>query len=449
MMNVGILGLARSGRAAARLALARGARVYASDTGDTAELRAAAEEIRQAGGEADVGGHNVARLAQCDTIVVSPGIPPTATVLGDTRIAHVTRISELEFAFRYLDAPVLAVTGTNGKSTTTALASHLLTTAGYDAPAAGNIGTPLSEVALRNDAPDWVVVEASSFQLADIDTFAPRIGVVTNLAPDHLDRYAGVHEYYADKAHLFDNASSESTWVLNGEEADVRSLAADAPGARYVFRIRSELATGEQGGWLRDEQLMLKMGKTESRLVGTAELRILGRHNHANALAAAVASVAAGANVGAVRDGLRTFPGLPHRLEVVGERDGVLWINDSKATNVASARVAIESMTRPTVLLLGGVHKGESYVGLSDVLRRSVRLVVAYGEAADIIERELSDIVALERVDGGFSDVVRHAAARAQPGDALLLAPACASFDMFRSYEERGDTFRALARGEA
>ncbi|HEU5210462.1 MAG TPA: UDP-N-acetylmuramoyl-L-alanine--D-glutamate ligase [Longimicrobiales bacterium] len=449
MTNVGILGLARSGRAAARLALARGARVYASDSGDTAELRAAAEEIRTAGGEAQTGGHDVARLAQCDTIVVSPGIPPTATVLGDARIAHVTRMSELEFAYRYLDAPVVAITGTNGKSTTTALASHLLTTAGYDAPAAGNIGTPLSEVALRNDAPDWVVVEASSFQLADVDTFAPRIGVVTNLAPDHLDRYASVRDYYADKAHLFDNAVSESTWVLNGEEADVLSLAADAPGTRYVFRVHTPLASTERGGWLSGEQLLLNMSGTATALLGTAELRILGRHNRANALAAAIASVAAGASVDAVREGLRTFPGLPHRLEVIGERNGVLWVNDSKATNVASARVALESMTRPTVLLLGGVHKGEPYAGLGDGLRSHVRLVVAYGAAADLIERELGGVVALERVDGSFSDVVAHAAARARPGDALLLAPACASFDMFRNYEERGDAFRALARGEA
>lgn len=449
MTNVGILGLARSGRAAARLALSRGARVYASDTGDTAELRAAAEEIRSAGGEAQTGGHDVARLAQCDTIVISPGIPPTITLLSDARIAHVPRISELEYAFRHLDAPVIAVTGTNGKSTTTVLASHLLTTAGYDAPAAGNIGTPLSEVALRNEAPDWVVVEASSFQLADVDSFTPRIGVVTNLAPDHLDRYASVQDYYADKAHLFDNASSGSTWVLNGEEAHVLSLAADAPGTRYVFRVHSELAPGERGGWLSGEQLVLNTSGTATVLLNTAELRILGRHNHANALAAAIASVSAGADIDAVRDGLRTFPGLPHRLEVIGERDGVLWINDSKATNVSSARVALESMTRPTVLLLGGLHKGEPYTALTDELHAHVRLVIAYGAAADIIERELRGTVALERVHGTFDDVVRHAAARTRPGEALLLSPACASYDMFRNYEERGDAFRAHARGEA
>src|SRR5690606_12285584 len=159
---------------------------------------------------------------------------------------------------------------------TTALAAHLLTAAGYDAPAAGNIGLPLAEVALRADAPDWAVVEASSFQLADIDTFAPRIGVVTNLAPDHLDRYASVSAYYADKARLFDNATSESTWVLNGEEADVLSLAADAPGARYVFRVQSALGTNERGGWLSGERIVLRMSGTDTELLSTAELRLLG-----------------------------------------------------------------------------------------------------------------------------------------------------------------------------
>lgn len=442
---VGILGLARSGRAAAELALARGERVYVSDMGDTPELRAAADAIRAAGGDAETGSHDVAKLSACDVIVISPGIPPTATVLSDARVASVPRISELEYAYQHLDAPVLAVTGTNGKSTTTALASHLLATAGFDAPAAGNIGLPLSEVARRADTPDWAVVEASSFQLADIDTFAPRVGVLTNLAPDHLDRYPSVQAYYADKARLFDNASSESTWVLTGEQADVLSLGALAPGTHYVFRVATPLAPGEQGGCVRDEQLVLRMNDTETALVHTAELRILGRHNHANALAAAVASVAAGASTDAVAAGLCTFGGLPHRLEVVAEVDGVQWINDSKATNVASTRVALESMTRPTVLLLGGRHKGEPYTLLADQLRTHVRRVVAYGEAAPLIEQDLTGVVDVVRVEGSFDDIVRNAAANASAGDALLLSPACASYDMFRNYEERGDAFRRLA----
>ncbi|HEX7119110.1 MAG TPA: UDP-N-acetylmuramoyl-L-alanine--D-glutamate ligase [Longimicrobiales bacterium] len=447
--SIAVLGLARSGRAAAELARAVGDRVYASDGGDSPALREAAAAVRRAGGEAEVGGHSAERLAACDLVVVSPGIPPTAPILADPRVARIPRISELEFAFRHLKSPVIAVTGTNGKSTTTALASHLLRTAGLDAPAAGNIGLALSEVARRASAPDWVVVEASSFQLADIDTFAPRIGVVTNLAPDHLDRYRSVAAYYADKARLFENASDVSRWVLNGEQPEVLALAGDAPGTRYLFRVRGAPAPGELGGFVTDGgELVLRTGAGETPLVHASELRILGEHNRANALAAALAAVLAGADPDAVREGLRSFRALSHRLEPIVERDGVLWINDSKATNVESTRVALRSMTRPTVLLLGGRHKGEPYTTLLPELRSHVRAVVAYGEAAPIVVDDLSAEVPVERVDGSFEDVVARAVALARPGDAVLLSPACASFDMFRDYEDRGRRFAALARGE-
>ncbi|HEX6937773.1 MAG TPA: UDP-N-acetylmuramoyl-L-alanine--D-glutamate ligase [Longimicrobiales bacterium] len=444
-----MLGLARSGRAAAELALAVGDRVYASDGGDSPALREAAEAVRRAGGDAEVGGHSAERLATCDELVISPGIPPTAPILADPRVARLPKISELEYAFRHLRCPVIAVTGTNGKSTTTALTSHLLRAAGLDAPAAGNIGLALSEVARRAAAPDWVVVEASSFQLADIDTFAPRIGVVTNLAPDHLDRYPSVAAYYADKARLFENATDGSAWVLNGEEPEVFALAGAAPGRRYVFRVHGALAPGVEGGFVTDAgELVLRTESGETPLVHASELQILGEHNRANALAAALAAVLAGADADAVREGLRSFRALSHRLEPVVERDGVLWINDSKATNVESTRVALRSMTRPTVLLLGGRHKGEPYTTLLPELKSRVRAVVAYGEAAPIVMDDLAAEVPVERVDAPFEAVVARAAALARPGDVVLLSPACASFDMFRDYEDRGRRFAALARGE-
>jgi UDP-N-acetylmuramoylalanine--D-glutamate ligase len=442
---IGILGLGRSGRAAARLALARGNRVYASDAADNPDLRAAADAVRRADGDAEVGGHSIEKLAQCDLLVLSPGIPPTAAVLNDPRVAGLPCISELEYAYRHLDAPVIGVTGTNGKSTTTALAAHLLQAAEFDAPAAGNIGYALSEVALREDPPDWVVVEASSFQLAGTSTFAPRIGVVTNLSADHLDRYTSIDAYYADKARLFQNATASSVWVLNGEDDAVRALPGQAAGARRWFRTETPLAAGESGGYVRDQRLMLREEERDEPLLDTRELRIMGRHNHANALAAALAAVAAGADRDAVRAGLRSFGGLEHRLERVVERDGVLWINDSKATNVGSTLVALQSMTRRTVLLLGGKHKGESYRALLPELRRAARVVIVYGAAADLIATDLGGEVAVERVTGSFERVIERAAALAQPGDAVLLSPACSSFDMFRNYEERGQRFKQLA----
>ena len=447
--RVGVLGLARSGRAAAELALEAGDSVYATDAGDSPELREAAEAVRRAGGEVELGGHSVERLAACDLLVVSPGIPPTAAILGEPRVARVHSVSELEFAFRHLKSPVIAVTGTNGKTTTTALVAHLFETAGVDAPAAGNIGLALSEVARRPASPEWVVVEASSFQLAGVETFAPRIGVVTNLAPDHLDRYPSVEAYYADKARLFDNASAESIWVLNGEQRAVRELAGDAPGRRLFFRVQSEPAPGEQGGYVsREGELVLRTESGEVPLIAVSELKLLGEHNRANALAASLAVLAAGVPVEAIREGLRSFGALRHRLEPVAERDGVLWINDSKATNIESTRVALRSMTRPTVLLLGGRHKGEPYTEMLTELETHVHVVVAYGEAAERVEADLKGHVPVERVDGPFETVVARAAELARPGDVVLLSPACSSFDMFRDYEERGRRFTALARGE-
>ncbi|HSJ24372.1 MAG TPA: UDP-N-acetylmuramoyl-L-alanine--D-glutamate ligase [Longimicrobiales bacterium] len=447
-MRVGILGLARSGRSAARLAMARGHDVFASDAGSGDDVVHAAAEIRRLGGSAETGGHTAGELASCDLIVLSPGIPPTVAILRDPGVALVPRVSELEFAFRELDAPVIAVTGTNGKSTTTALTTHLLVQAGFSAVSAGNIGHALSDVVLQAEQPDWVVVEASSFQLADIDTFAPRIGVLTNLSPDHLDRYPSVAAYYADKARMFENATATSIWVLNAEDAAVMMMPGEADGRRRVFRVSTLPDGAEEGGWIDDAgDLRLRVDGTETRLLNRTELRVLGEHNRANALAAAVAARSAGAATAAIADGLRTFGGLEHRLEVVADAGDVLWINDSKATNVTSTGVALRSLDRPVVLLLGGRHKGEAYTSLASAGR--IRGVIAYGEAAPRIVADLEGLVPVEHVAGSFEDVVARAAAAARAGDAVLLSPACASFDMFRDYEDRGRAFRALAVGHA
>jgi UDP-N-acetylmuramoylalanine--D-glutamate ligase len=445
-MRVGILGLARSGRSAARLARERGHDVFASDAGAGAAIDTAAAELRTLGAVVETGGHTAAQLGACDLIVISPGIPPTAAILAHDAVARVPRVSELEFAFRELGAPVIAVTGTNGKSTTTAWTTHLLTTAGFDAVAAGNIGVALSEVALRARQPDWVVVEASSFQLADIDRFAPRIGVLTNLSPDHLDRYPTVEAYYADKARMFENATPTSIWVLNAEDAAAMKMPGEADGRRRVFRVNTRIAADEEGGWIDAAgDLRLRVSGSDTRLVGQGELRVLGEHNRANALASAVAAFSAGAAPDAIAEGLRTFGGLEHRLEVVADAAGVLWINDSKATNVGSTEVALRSIDRPIVLLLGGRHKGEPYDRLLGAMRGRVRRVIAFGEAEQRIADELASQVRVDRVAGAFDAVVAHAARSAQPGDAILLSPACASFDMFRDYEHRGRVFRELA----
>jgi UDP-N-acetylmuramoylalanine--D-glutamate ligase len=448
--TIGVLGLARSGLAAARLALARGARVYASDGADNPQTRRAADQVAAMGGLAEVGRHDLGKLARCDKIVLSPGIPPTAAVLRAPEIAHVPVIPEIEFAFGLLECPVIAITGTNGKTTVTSLIGHLLREHGEDAAVGGNIGTALSELVMREPQPRVAVVETSSFQLGGIREFNPRIGVLTNLAPDHLDWYSSVDSYYADKAHLFRNATGESRWVLNGEDEKARHLPGDAPGTRYYFRVQSPLPADERGGWLaEDGWLVLRLDDgREERILPADRLRILGPHNVANALAASIAARLAGASPESIARGLQSFEAPPHRLEPVGEVDGVLWINDSKATNVASTQVALKSMTRPTVLLLGGRHKGEPYTELLPVMGR-VRAVLAFGEAAPIIEGDLAGKAPVERVHGGFDDVVRRARELARPGDAVLLSPACSSFDLFVNYEERGKRFAQLARAGA
>jgi UDP-N-acetylmuramoylalanine--D-glutamate ligase len=449
--RIGVLGLARSGLAAARLALRRGAEVYASDMGDAPATREAADEVRRLGGEADVGRHDVEKLASCDRIVLSPGIPPPAAVLREAALAGILVVPEIDLAFAQLRAPVIGVTGTNGKTTVAALMAHLLQAAGRDAVAGGNIGTALSEVALREPQPEVVVVEVSSFQLGMARDFAPAVGVLTNLAPDHLDWYPDVESYYADKARLFQNATADSQWVLNGEDERARGLVGDAPGQRFHFRVASPPAPGERGGYLADDgRLMLRLdGSTAEPLLRADEMQLLGPHNVANALAAAVAVALAGANPSPIAEGLRTFQAPPHRLEPVVERDGVLWINDSKATNLASTEVAVRSMSRPTILLLGGRHKGEPYTGLLPAMGGRVRCVVAFGEAGEQIRAELGEEMPVALVAGGFDEVVRRAEQTARPGDAVLLSPACSSYDMFANYEERGRRFAELARGEA
>ena len=435
---VAVIGLGASGVAAARLLAREGVRVYASDAAERPQAGAAAAALRALPGvEVELGRHDLKKIAQATGVVVSPGVPPDAPSLAAARAGGVPVVSELDLGFRALPGVrCIAVTGTNGKTTTTALVAHVLRGAGLRATEAGNFGRPLCDIAVSGDRYQWLAVEASSFQLHDSPAFAPEVGVLTNLAPDHLDRYPSVEAYYADKRLLFRNARDRDLWVLNADDPAAAALADGVRGTRARFSLR-----GPADGWYDAAASRLRIGATE--LLPRAELRLMGAHNVANALAAALAVREAGVAPAAIAAGLRTFRPLPHRLEPVREAGGILWINDSKATNIASTVVAVEAMDRPFVLLLGGRHKGEPYTRLGPLLAGRCKLVVAYGEAGPIIARDLAGAVPLER-GGTFEDVVARARAAAAPGDAVLLAPACSSYDMFTNYEERGATFRTL-----
>jgi len=445
-VSVAIIGLGASGVAAARLALDKGGDVYVSDLRTEPAVAARRADLRTTGASIELGGHDLERLAGADLVVVSPGIPPDSPVLRALSDRGVGWISEPEFAVRFFSAPLIAVTGTNGKTTTTLLVAHLLQAAGLRVAVGGNVGGGLapaaSELALRKEPPDWYVLEMSSFQLADVDTFRPDIGVITNLSSDHLDRYSNLDAYYSDKARIFNRAHADSVWVLPAGDVVVQSLVAETPGTRFFF---GELEHPGTHAFVSESVLTLRTDGGRDALITTEELPLLGRHNLDNALAASITARLAGANVEGLRSGLRSMRPLPHRLEPVADLNGVLWVDDSKATNVAATRSALESLDRPVVLLVGGKDKGEDFSRLVPD-GAVVRSVIAYGAAGSRIVNEVSGS---DLVEGGLETAVRRAVAVAQSGDVVLLSPACSSFDEFEDYEERGRMFTALAQGAA
>lgn len=475
--EIAVIGLGKSGTAVATLLAREGARVYASDAGSGLGVETSASLLRPLGISVDVGRHDLDRIARATLVVASPGVPPNAPPLERARAAGLPVIGEIEVALHAIPAlRYIAVTGTNGKSTVTALTAHLLRGLGLDAVAAGNIGLPLAEVALRDRRPDWVALEVSSFQLHDTPSINPAVGLMTNLSADHLDRYTSVEGYFADKAMLFRNAHDRSKWVLNGDDEAVMRLAerrpttppggaprvepetpprkaaprADSPrtslrGDIYLVSVERR----DAAAWYdREQDVLVVLGRP---LCSRADLPLLGDHNVANALFAALAVMVADPTHetadarGRLAEALRGFQGLPHRLEVAGVYHGVQWVNDSKATNVSSTLVALRGMRQPTILLLGGRHKGEPYTRLSDELRRTVKAVIAYGEAAPTIVQDIGNVVPTEQMRRSFEDVIARARELAVAGDAVLLSPACSSYDMFKNYEERGTLFKRLA----
>jgi len=434
--EVAVVGLGRSGVAAAAWLAGRGVRVYASDTGDAPSLRSVAEWLGERYVEVGLGGHDVARIARAAAVVVSPGVPPDIPALQAARGAGIEVLAELDLGARFLPrSRFVVVTGTNGKTTTTTLVHHALVSAGRHAVAAGNIGRPLVDLIDQQPEPEWIVVEASSFQLHDAPHLVPAVGVLTNLAPDHLDRYPSVDAYYADKARLFQGATDAARWVLNADDPAVLQLAAGVAGGVKQFSVRQPA-----DAWYDRTGDVLRV--RDEVLLSRDRLQLLGDHNVANALAAALAARAAGIDTEEIAYALATCPPLPHRLQPVRELNGVRWINDSKATNVSSALAAVHAMWGPYVLLLGGRAKGESFTPIASVLDGRCRCVVTFGEARETIQRDLAGC-AVEVVDAADLDAAVDAAAhRARPGDVVLLAPACASFDAFGNYEERGARFR-------
>jgi UDP-N-acetylmuramoylalanine--D-glutamate ligase len=434
-----VVGLARSGQAAARLVAGRGEEVTGVDAGRPE----GAAGLREVGVEVVLDADGLALLEGVRTVVKSPGVPREAPVIAAARERGVDVVGELELAWRAIPNRFVAVTGTNGKTTTVELLGHIYRSAGEPVAVAGNVGTPLASLAGEVDPAATVVCEASSFQLEDSVAFAPECAVFLNLAPDHLDRHGDLDSYLAAKLRIFANQGNDDLAVYNGDEPALAGTDLGGCARRIAFCHGAgpdcEVALAE-GSIFYDGEPLLRV----------EELGLFGEHNVANAMAAAAAALAMGLGRDAVRDGLRSFAGVPHRLEQVAERDGVRYVNDSKATNVASATVGIRAFEEGVHAILGGSEKGESYAPLLDPVCERCRAVYLTGASAERLAGALAPAieagVPLYRC-ADLEEAVGRAAVAAEPGEVVLLSPACASFDAFENFEARGERFREIVGG--
>lgn len=437
--RVVVVGAARSGIAAAHLLVRRGASVTLSDI---REELADAGELEAGGIALELGGHRLATFTGADLIVLSPGVPANQPVIDAARNAGVAVIGELELASRWLTGRIVAITGTKGKSTTTTLTGRILEAAGRKVLVGGNIGHALSAQVDQSTADTIHVVEASSFQLESIETFHPWIAVLLNFSPDHLDRHSHVQEYAGAKRRIFENQTPQDWAVLNADDPAAFELANNARARRLLFSTERPL---EEGLAIEDETIVRRTATGREPLVPLTAVRLLGRHLLADVMAAAAVASLVGVEPAAMTQAVEGFTGLEHALEPVTTIGGVQFVNDSKATNIEAARRAIESFGDGLVVILGGKFKGGDFADLLEPLVARHATVVAIGEARDLIVTRFAGRLPVH-IAADMSTAVRQAFAAAAPGGTVVLAPACASFDMFRDYAERGRIFKQETR---
>jgi UDP-N-acetylmuramoylalanine--D-glutamate ligase len=436
-----VVGLGRTGEAAARFLLKRGARVVISETKTAAELGPAASAWAGRGAVLEAGGHNLSSFLAADLIIPSPGVPPLPEIAA-ARERGIPVLSEIEIAFRCLKGRLIGVTGTNGKSTTTTLLHKILKESGRRAILAGNIGTPLLSFSEKSRDDDIYVIEISSFQLEHIESFRVHLAVVLNLSQNHLDWHGSFDAYAAAKLKLVAGQGPDAVAVLNRDDAAVWGMRTAAPGAVLGFSRRRILG---RGAFVRDGWIVVRDGGPERPICPVTDIRLPGLHNRENVLAAALAASLEGVPARRIRASVRTFRGLEHRLESVLTLGGVAYVNDSKATTVEAAIRAIESFDRPVILILGGKDKGLDFTKLRRIVKARVKSIVLVGAAKEKIRAALDGAVPMAEA-GPFSEVVPLAAGAASRGDVVLLAPACTSWDMFKSFEERGRVFKRDVR---
>ncbi len=433
-----ILGAARSGIACAGLLLKNGAHVTISDNSAKPLLRKELAQLQSKGILVQTGGHPLSLLSGTDYLIISPGIRSDLPILQKARLSKIPVLSEIEVAYTYLACPVIGITGTNGKTTTTSLIGEIFRQAGRKTLVCGNIGLPISAIAGKTSKRSVVVAEISSFQLENIVNFRPHIAVMLNITPDHLDRYPGFAAYARAKKQINRNQEQDDHAVINYDDPWSRKSAGKIK-ARIVFFSRKKILTN--GVFVKNGTVYAAWRGRRRKIISTSELGIPGPHNLENALAAIACGIIGHIPLPSMRKTLRTFRGVAHRLEPVKEVQGVQYINDSKATNVDSVVKALESFKDNIILIAGGRDKGSPYLPLAKLVRDKVKALIVLGEAKNKIKKELGSLTRTFTVQN-LAEAVKLGQQLAVPGDTVLLSPACASFDMFRNYEERGQVFK-------
>ena len=436
-----VVGLGKSGVAAAQLCLARGARVIATDQAADTDFAA---QVAEAGAEMHLGGHRPEDFAWAELVVLSPGVDQRLPEVKAAMERGAEVIGELELGWRFLETPAVMITGTNGKSTVTTLIGRMLAAAGKRVFTGGNLGTPLCEFIIRQETVDWVVLEVSSFQLDTPHTFRPKVGVLLNISPDHLDRYEDADQYAASKFSLFAKQGAGDVAVLCLDDPLVAAGKDHCPAQVWGYAAQGPV---EPGGWLMDDDLIIAAQPGTGLKLSAKNSRLHGHFNRLNLLAASLAALAAGADPFAVQAAIDVFQGLPHRLELVREEGGVFWFDDSKGTNVGAVIAALDALALPTVLLLGGRDKEGRFAEMAPELERYVKQVICFGEAGPSINEQIEGLAKSQVVEN-LQSAVALARQLAEPGQAVLLSPGCASFDAYTGYAQRGDHFKALVKGE-
>ena len=432
--KVTVVGLGETALAAVRLLCREGARPYVTELADGERFAPFCAELDALGVSWECGGHSEKAFEGARYVIPSPGVSPQIAPIATARETGATVLGEMEFAWPFCRSKILAVTGTNGKTTTTELLRSMIETCGHTVLLAGNNALPFSAAVMIDPAPEYIVLEVSSYQLETARRFRPHIAAVLNVTPDHLARHDSLWHYANVKARIFRAQQVGDTAVVNGDDVWTREMDLPIGVRRAAFSIEGPC---DEGLWLDGDAIR----EGRAAVAHVADTQLVGRHNLQNVLAALTMMRAGGFGWDKTLAGLRAFRGVEHRIEPVAEIDGVRFYNDSKSTNVDSLRVALESFAEPVVLIAGGRGKGAGYEGLRALVEQHVKRLVTLGEDAPALERDLGDLVATERASD-MNDAVRRAVAAAAPGDVVLLSPACASFDRYANFEERGRDFK-------